>query len=591
MSRAGLAARRLVSIAITLICSAQALVVLWTAGCFLVYIGLRHPMFDQFRLYPLYLSLPFPDNIFQIENGHRPVIPALVRVFEIWATAADQTVQLWVGGLAALAVALAGAVVHRKFDRAGAAATSLAALAGCLGVFWMANARMLLHGNESVHAYFAAGFSILAFLVAWRSSRRRCPKCFAIAILFAIAAGLSFGPGLAAFGLLLIAAVLAGNRRFLVAGFGVSVVFAVVYLLILPQGDRAQTVIHFLPLTMAEHLLTWLGSALAYAGLGLNPQIALLFSPALADSPLSALSGDATVWWVLRGSALGVIALTVYSSWRSMRAPDDTPKLVLVGIGLSWFAIGAGILVCLARAEYFNVHPEQRFADRYLLWSCLFFLGAWFQIQGRIHRSTLALALSTVVLFGVMVMMKPADRSTQGWAIIVHQINERIAAAMLLDIDSPEVFTGDPAAPEQDRRDTVALFKARRLGAFAGPAIDRIEQFQVRPFTVSLPEQPMLILSSFEDSARGHTDAILGQFALEADLPDTALLTNASQGVCGILRRAAVPMKAREIRSIGGRIHPGMTGFSACHGDDDVILWSLASDTPEPIYRITFFRS
>ncbi|MBK8285235.1 MAG: hypothetical protein IPK97_10365 [Ahniella sp.] len=590
MPRAGLAARRLVSITVTLICSAQAVVLLWVAGCFLVHVGLRHPMFDQFRLYPLYLSLPFPDNIFQIENGHRPVLPALVRVFEIWATAADQTVQLWVGALAALAVALAGAVVHRRFDRAGAASTALAALAGCMGVFWMANARMLLHGNESVHAYFAAGFALLAFLVAWRSSRRRCPKCFAMAIAFAIAAGLSFGPGLAAFGLVLIAALLAGNWRFLTTGIGVSLVFAIIYLVILPQGDHAQTVIRFDPTAFVDHLLVWLGSALAYAGLGANPTLGLMHAPALAESPLAIWSADPVVWWVLRTTVIGVIALTLFSSWRSLRDPDSTPKIVLVGIGLSWFAIGAGFLVCLARSDYFTNDPGQRFADRYLLWSCLFFLGAWFQVQGRLRQSPLPLAASTALLFGVIAMMKPADRSTQIWAVIVHQINERIAAAMLLDLDAPEFIATDPAAPEQSRRETAALFRAHQLGVFAGPEAGRIERFQERPVTDLLPLKTLSILASFADSERGQTEVIFGQFDLGEDLPWTALLTNSSQGVCGIVRRVLAPRKAREIRSIRGQIHPGLTGFSACHGDDEVILWSLASDTPEPMYRINLVR-
>lgn len=583
-------ARTALRYTILVACMVQALLLVWVAGRYLVLVGLRHPMLDQFRLYPLYLDLAFPQNLFQIENGHRPVLPAMVRVFEIWATHADQTIQLAVGALAALAVALAGAIVHRRFDRADAAATAMAALAGCMAVFWMANARMLMHGNESVHAFFAAGFALLAFLGAWRSSRRNCPKCFAMSIGFAIAAGLSFGPGLAAFGLVLIGAFLAGNRRFLQAGLVTSVGFGVTYLFLMPQGDNAQAVIHLNPIPLIEHLLAWLGAALAYAGLGANPDLLIVHAPALAKSPLAALSGDGVVWWVLRGSAFAVIVMTLVSSWRSWRAPDQTSKLTLTGIGLSWFAIGAALLVCLARSDYFADHPEQRFADRYLIWSCLFFLGAWFQIQGQWRRSESSLVAGMVLLFAVLMVQKPADRTLQGWAISFHHMNERNAAAMLFDVNFPELYATDPAAPEADRRRTVALFRERQLGVFHGPDDERIRTFEPGVVPGGLDRQTLIVTQAFVDPVHGPTEVLLGQFPIDTQLPATLLLTTDSQGACGILRRVVMPMKSREIRAFSGGIHPGVTGFSTCTPDTPVVLWSLDAAVAQPIRRIEFLR-
>ena len=66
--------------------------------------------FDQFRSYTYYLGMPFPDNVLMLENGHRPIIPALLRVAEIHAFAANQYLQIAFGAtcatLAATIIAL-----------------------------------------------------------------------------------------------------------------------------------------------------------------------------------------------------------------------------------------------------------------------------------------------------------------------------------------------------------------------------------------------------------------------------------------------------------------------------------------------------
>jgi len=586
--RSATTARTFVRHSITALCTAWSLLVLWTFLCLLVYLGLRHPALDQFRLYPIYLEQSFPANVVQIENGHRPVLPSIVRVAEIHLTDADQTLQLAIGALAALALAFAGALVHRRFDKASAASTAIALLAGCFGVFWMANSRMLLHGNESVHAYFAGGFSLLAFLIAWRASQRRCLRCLTVALACATAAGLSFGPGVAAFGLILIAPIIAGNWRFFLIGLGYAAAFAIGYLFLLPQGENARSVIAFDLPVLLDHLGYWLGSALVHAGLGANPSAGLWQAPTLALTPLGALSDEPYFSWTLHGATYTILALTLYSSYRAWRDSADTPRLVIVGIGLSWFAFGAGLLVCLARSDYLTVHTDQKFADRYLLWSCFYFLGAWFQIQGRLTRTDTGLMIATAALIGVGWIMRPGDRVVQGWALAFHHTNERMGAAMLGDVDSPELYLPDGSASEADRVRTVALFREHRLGVFAGPERERISRFRAGEPPTDLPVITMVLHREFDDRRHGPTKSITGQFPLDADVPVTALLTTPSQGRCGILRRVANPVKPKDIwKKPGGGFHLGMTGFTTCRAPETVTLWSIDEDTPQPIARLS----
>ena len=74
-----------------------ALVWFWSSLATLSTFALRYPAFDQYRLYSIYLGLPFPTNAVQPENGHRPILPALLRLAEIRWLAADQKFKVVVG--------------------------------------------------------------------------------------------------------------------------------------------------------------------------------------------------------------------------------------------------------------------------------------------------------------------------------------------------------------------------------------------------------------------------------------------------------------------------------------------------------------
>ncbi len=127
------------------------------------------PAFDQWRLYAIYLTQPFPQNVLQLENGHRPIIPALLRVAEIESLHANQYLQIVLGvGCALIAAGLLAWLVWRERGLPlplRAAGVMLATVA----VLWLGNARMPLHCNELVHAYLLTLSVVLGTLCMWRA--------------------------------------------------------------------------------------------------------------------------------------------------------------------------------------------------------------------------------------------------------------------------------------------------------------------------------------------------------------------------------------------------------------------------------------
>ena len=85
-----------------------------TTLCAIVNFGFRQPMWDQWREYETFLGLPFPQNVIQLANGHRPILPNLVRVAEIHWFAANQLLQLSVGAACAFEASYAATIDGRS---------------------------------------------------------------------------------------------------------------------------------------------------------------------------------------------------------------------------------------------------------------------------------------------------------------------------------------------------------------------------------------------------------------------------------------------------------------------------------------------
>ena len=159
----------------------------------LYHLGFRRPMWDQYRSYQLLLEAPFPGNVLQSENGHRPIFPNLLKLLDLSVDGGRQDVLLFCGGLfALLTFGLCAMTVWRE--------RSLPLLWRAAGVlarrwplFWLGNARMLLHGNESVAVFWVLGW--LAFgPIALAHSARTPAAIWVVALSLALGC-FGFGNG------------------------------------------------------------------------------------------------------------------------------------------------------------------------------------------------------------------------------------------------------------------------------------------------------------------------------------------------------------------------------------------------------------
>ncbi|GAA0713694.1 hypothetical protein [Dokdonella soli] len=474
---------------------------LWTSLIAIANFAFRYPAFDQFRLYRLYLGLPFPTNAIQLENGHRPILPALVRLAEIRWFDADQILQIVAGCSAALLALIAIVVTIAREKTIPATTRAGACLLAVIALFWLGNARMLMHGNELVHTYFVVLFTALAVL-AVHAARLRSPVFWmGLAGLCCFAATFSFGTGMASFGaVLLLGVILRLRLRDLAIPVGLLVVALTIYLLGLPGNDGVRGTLLLDPIGNLAVLTRWLSAPWMRTWLGhTDPSI----EPWLQSSLLSSTLGQPLVIsarWLAspfgEGGAMlesvviggiGVCALLVASvhAWRRGKSLSATRVLAF---GLSAFGIGVAVIVCFARLHAFGTSPSQVFADRYLPWSCLFWLGlALYAIAGRGPRPVWRTAGVACAVVLTALAALPSHRALAGWSAAVSRHIQQSAVAAQLGIWDAARLDYEPAATNDDIRTSLDLLKQRHLSMFAEPAFNLVEHGWHAPAQMPAP--------------------------------------------------------------------------------------------------------
>lgn len=443
--------------------------------------GLRYPAFDQFRLYVAYLGLDFPASALQLENGHRPILPALVRIAEVHWFGANQRLQLWLGVVLVVFTTLMIAFTAwrgRSSPVTGAAGVLLAVLA----VTWLGNARMLIHGNELVHAYLVTSCVVLAMVVLHASRFTWSEPGMVLAGLLATAATFSFGPGMACFVAVFFTAVMLRlpARAYLVPA-GLFVLSVMVYVLQLPGEGGVGDSMALRPLDNLAALLRWLASPWFHAWLGFAEPSMYSWTP--GDGAISSVLGGTaralasalgSGWMTIVASAIGVIGLVGYAvlMWRGWHSRLEPTRLGILAMGLATFGLASGAIICLARLAYFDVHPMQVMADRYLPWSCLFWLGL---VLGLCERPATARrwpgdVVLPVLALVVVITLHPSHVALAGWSSAVHRNVQQSSAAAQLGIWDAQRFPSDADALRADVEKTLALMREQRLSMFAEPA-------------------------------------------------------------------------------------------------------------------------
>lgn len=445
----------------------------------------RVPYADGWRFLGKFATLSPLHAILAPDNGHHEVLPNAIRLLEFRLFEAQQWLQL-ATGIALIAATLCAAWVWLRSE-SPAPRRAAVALALALGFLWLGSVRTLGHAHESVHAYLVTLCLAMAVAVLPRGDRAaqgvasdaRASATGAIgATLLAAVAAFSFGSGMAVFaGLCVVAFVKrASMATYLLLGIGALGTFL---LRRLGNEGAEAFAVAWAPVVQAELAMRWLAAPFVYAAW---PAMDPVLAAAVPTTPLRAvatgLANGYETWfgpvmlarWPHLALAAGGIAALVTITWR---ARGVASRITLLGLGLAWFALGVATLVGVGRMAYFQVHPEQLLAQRYLVWSSLFWAGLGLAVIGR-TRSPARVTWITVMA-AIALLPSQAWMWRQGDAI--RGVADRTALAVAVGVLDPALETGD-GIPAEIARATPAIRQARSA-VFAWPETrlqgDRIE--------------------------------------------------------------------------------------------------------------------
>lgn len=448
------------------------------------------PAFDQWRLYAIYLTQPFPQNVLQLENGHRPIIPALLRVAEIDWLQANQTLQIGFGAACAVLTAGLLAWIAWREHALPRVLRASGVMFAVLAVLWLGNARMLLHGNELVHAYLLTLSVVMASLCVWRARQTQRLRWVGAASGCCVVATFCFGPGIATFPAMavLVVALRLPWRNLMILGVGL-VICLVLYLFVLPGDDGVRGMLAFRPLDSLVVAARWLSSPWLNSWVGLaDPAV----QPWVAESAKRHFLGRISLalanalkviglhWsgWLSTGIGFAGLAALIVATVRRLRRWPEPQRNEVVALGVCLFAAATGAIIGIGRLGYFDKYPDQIFADRYLVWPCLFWYGLatlGIQFVATRVRERGALALAAIAL-AAPVLMFAAHRANAGWGAAVYRFNQRSAAAARSNVVDNDVFPNGADASRATVLEVLRLLRERKLAMFAEPGMEWLDR-------------------------------------------------------------------------------------------------------------------
>ncbi len=397
----------------------QWIVALWFGAAALAYLDFSlstilrwapHALYaDQWRQYLDYLSRSFPQNMLQPDNGHRSVLPNFVAWFELIRFDGNQWLQIAVGLTCMLSAAGAVAWLCLRDRAVPLHRRTAGAFLGTFAIFWLGNVRTLFHSTELMHTSVPIASLMLACcacILATRDSGRGLAP-IALAAFLGVVATFSFGYGIAVLVSILVVLIARKARpsQGVTALVGLAVV-AVLYFL-LPGGSSVSGVLTFAP---AENLLIgarWLGAPFVTLftwlwdpqGSGLLPDGILRVSALRVAKLLSSHFPDlrTSVMPYAAIGACGMVALA-WTSLQRARASAPAGPTEALGLGIAWLGLVAAGIVSVSRLAAFERYPDQIYADRYLPWPCLFWLGLALIALSRPARSPAARGTLTFAL-------------------------------------------------------------------------------------------------------------------------------------------------------------------------------------------------
>lgn len=502
---------------------------------------------DQWRQYVDYVQLSFPWNVLHPDNGHRLLLPNLIAWIELRWFAGNQWLQIACGIASALVAAMTAAAICLRDESVLLARRSAAMFLSLFAILWLGNARTLFHSTELLHTtlpMLCLMLALAACLAATRDAARLRP--LVLALLCALAASFSFGYGMAVF-VGIFGTLMARKATFaqLALWFSGLVATAALYLL-LPGTAGVTASMGFAPL---QNLLTaarWLGAPFVAmfkylwdpAASGLVPTQTLQHAAhaiAIATSPHLPDMHTGVMPYALFG-ALGMLALSI-ASLRRLLAHERAGAIEALGFGIAWFGLAAAGIVSISRLTYFEQYPDQIYAERYLPWPCLFWLGLALIALGApltkrqiFARATFAFALLLPLLAW------PIEFGGGIYAALVRGQIDNTAAGSIVGVIERDVSQGETDNGEFARG--YPVLRPLRVAQFADPALDLIG----KPLPSSLSALDARIETRHIDAnAIGDpgTAVTLHLAPMPPDAPEHLLLIDAADTVVGLVARDA----------------------------------------------------
>ncbi|WP_092407041.1 hypothetical protein [Dokdonella immobilis] len=125
--------------------------------------------------------------------------------------------------------------------------------------------------------------------------------------------------------------------------------------------------------------------------------------------------------------------------------------------------------------DYFVGHPGQIFADRYLPWSCMFWIGCGILLLRKLDRAGPSTRIAAAIVSIVIpIALLPSHESWAGWGEAVFRNSQQAGAAALSDVYDARLFPDDESASTADVRRTLDLLKHRHLGMFSTAGAERL---------------------------------------------------------------------------------------------------------------------
>jgi hypothetical protein len=407
----------------------------------------NYPFMDEIRISLHYIQIPFPRSILQLENGHRLVLPGLLRSIEIKMFQGAPYLQSIASTTAIFSsyYILTRAVMREPeanmFLKLGTAALIASVL------FWIAHARMLVHIFESCHILFITFFLVLAIKFAISASSTENSR-WIFAALCCAGATFSFGPGIASFVALFAVAL---SRRASVKVLAIIVLSAglcaLLYAYGLPGGDGARHSVTGQIATSIFLLIARIGAIWV-----------AIFDPYARGNEVS----------ILTGCILGLVgfAVTGFAAITQWAKKQPLSEAGMYGIAFFVFGLTANALITISRQEYFAQYPDQLFAPRYLFWSSLTWLGIGlysFSLQRDANRAN---AFLIVAILACACAIRPAFIST-GWSATVYRNVELSAIAMYLGVRDDEIVGSVTDGNPLLTYEAAQVMKERQLGPFS----------------------------------------------------------------------------------------------------------------------------